>query len=400
MSKTKKGITVKELLTYLPLDIIEQIGAETQVDKSVKKLFGKDMFYLMLLSVLDSERASLRIMEDLYKDKKFQLLAKVEHGSRTSFTSISDRLMNINADFFEELFKATYLNLSKEFSGTQIKKHSIIRFDSTSISASAKLLSLGMSNGRPTAKTGKHSIKQLKITIGFDGLLTPVATVFTEQKYLAEDLALGETISSYATAENSIVTFDRGLKKRITFAEFSKTNKLFVTRINPTKSFHIISEFSEEKLVNSDLLEFENDQWVYLYHRNKIKLKVPFRLIRTKNKESGKELWFLTNIEHMDANSITDVYKSRWDIEVFFRFLKQELNLKHFISYKLNGAKVWLYMILIASMLIMIYKKNNNISSYKRAKIKFIQAIDIEITRLIVEICGGNPNASTYLNST
>lgn len=51
-------------------------------------------------------------------------------------------------------------------------------------------------------------------------------------------------------------------------------------------------------------------------------------------------------------------------------------------------------------MLIMIYKKPNNLSSYKRAKLKFIQAIDNEITRLIVIICGGEPDRTQYLNST
>jgi hypothetical protein len=50
-------------------------------------------------------------------------------------------------------------------------------------------------------------------------------------------------------------------------------------------------------------------------------------------------------------------------------------------------------------MLIMLYKKFNNIDGYKRAKIRFIQAPDNEITRLIVEACGGNPDKTPYLNS-
>jgi hypothetical protein len=59
-----------------------------------------------------------------------------------------------------------------------------------------------------------------------------------------------------------------------------------------------------------------------------------------------------------------------------------------------------LYVQLIAAMLIMLYKKLNNLPSYKRAKLKFIEAINNEIIRLIVQICGGDPNLKQYLNST
>lgn len=59
-----------------------------------------------------------------------------------------------------------------------------------------------------------------------------------------------------------------------------------------------------------------------------------------------------------------------------------------------------LYVVLIAAMLIMLYKKHNNTDSYKRAKIKFTKAINNEITRLIVIICGKNPDMTSYLNST
>lgn len=395
-----KVLKAKDLLAFLPLELLELTALQTEVDKNVKKLFGKDMFLLLLMAVLDSERVSLRIMQDLYSNHKFQLLAGVEENSKTRFTSLSDRLMNIKADYFEELFKTTYESLSQQFPASQIERHSIIRFDSTSISASAKLLTIGMTTGMPNSKSQEHDIKQVKITLGFDGLYPSSAKVFTDQKYLAEDLALGETITQYGASKDRIVVFDRGLKKRTTFAKFSEQNKLFVTRINPTTNYQVIKADKQAQSLKSDSLVFLSDQQVYLFHQDTRKLKVPFRLIQAKRKHDGQMLFFLTNIKDMDAITIADIYKSRWDIEVFFRFLKQELNLKHFASYSINGIKVVLYVLLIAAMLIMLYKKFNNIDSYKRAKLKFIQAIETEVTRMIVEICGGNPDATPYLNST
>lgn len=127
---------------------------------------------------------------------------------------------------------------------------------------------------------------------------------------------------------------------------------------------------------------------------------MPFRLIRAQSLQSQEQLFFITNIWDMDAEDITEIYKKRWDIEVFFKFLKQEMNLRRFTSYSENGIKVMLYITLIAAMLILIYKKLNQLSGYKRAKKLFIEELDTELIREIVILCGGNPDQSQYLKPT
>ena len=87
-----------------------------------------------------------------------------------------------------------------------------------------------------------------------------------------------------------------------------------------------------------------------------------------------KPLWFLTNKFDLSIEEIIEVYKRRWDIEVFFRFIKQELNFKHFMSTNINGIKVILYMTLILAMLILMFKKLNNIG-YKIATKKILLSI-------------------------
>lgn len=61
---------------------------------------------------------------------------------------------------------------------------------------------------------------------------------------------------------------------------------------------------------------------------------------------------------------MADYYKSRWDIEVFFRFLK--LNTAHLISLNKKGIQIMIYMTFIATMLLLIYKHANNLS-YKNS---------------------------------
>ena len=103
------------------------------------------------------------------------------------------------------------------------------------------------------------------------------------------------------------------------------------------------------------------------------------------------EYWFITNDFELTAKEITDAYRKRWDIEVFFRFIKQELNASHLISLNKNGIEVMLYMTLIVAMLVLIYKKANKIG-YKTAKRRFAMEVrDLAIAMIVLQ-CGGDPN--------
>jgi hypothetical protein len=98
-----------------------------------------------------------------------------------------------------------------------------------------------------------------------------------------------------------------------------------------------------------------------------------------------------------DSYQLADWYKQRWDIEVFFKFLKQHLNVKHLISRDENGMKIMIYMTLIVAILILAYKKLNRIKFYKMAKLEFELELDNELTKAIVILCGGDPEIAPHL---
>ena len=115
------------------------------------------------------------------------------------------------------------------------------------------------------------------------------------------------------------------------------------------------------------------------------------KLIVARSKdESATEYWFITNDFELRPKEIANAYRRRWDIEVFFRFIKQELNASHLISLNKNGIEVIFYMTLITAMLVLIYKRANNVG-YKTAKRRFAMEIrDLAIAMISVQ-CGGNP---------
>lgn len=73
--------------------------------------------------------------------------------------------------------------------------------------------------------------------------------------------------------------------------------------------------------------------------------------------EEGKNLLFLSICWELTLAELIDIYRKRWDIEVFFRFLKQELNLSHLVSMNENGLQMIIYMTLIVAMLLWYIKK-------------------------------------------
>ena len=235
---------------------------------------------------------------------------------------------------------------------------------------------------------GKNKVK---FTVGLKGEITTDIHFYKDKSYASEDLALGEAILESSHSLDSIVVFDRGLQKRKVFAQFFETGILFVTRANTYIKYDLDKVHKNIKGRKTDTLILEEDLIVYLFDHYNKKINFPIRLIKAKRKTDNQPIYFLTNLIDITAGQVTDIYKRRWDIEVFFRFIKQELNFSTLLTYNENGIKVMMYMILITAMMILIYKKVNKIGGYKIAKLTFIDELQMEITKEIVIACGGDP---------
>jgi hypothetical protein len=381
---------VLDLLALIPAEYFDKIAEETNVDFQVKKLNGKLIFNLLLMGILESERLSLRVLEELFNTPKFKKLSGIKEDSKSRHSSIRDRITTINQSYFEELFYKIADLLNRKYKRKDFGKYSVERFDSTMVSLSSKLLNFGMQNGLKN-KDGEHRINQLKFTVGFNGLIPHKVKVYTDQKYLAENDSLFEIIMENEFERNSIAVFDRGLNSRVKFKKMNDGNKLFVTRINPTKNYKIIQTITQDKHETETLI-IEKEYKIYLKNAHSTIVKSELRLIIAVSKGTGEVMYFITNIDDLKASEITEIYKMRWDIEVFFRFLKQELNFKHLVSRTQNGILVMIYMTLITAMLLMVYKQVNEISGYKIAKIKFINELDNELLKQIIIECNGDPN--------
>ena len=372
-----------DIIKLIPEDLFDFLAAETKVDHKVPKLKGKVMFQLFLYTLRSTKKGSLRVMESVFSSYKFKSFYKIDQEKQTKYNSIRDRIDTIKIEYFERLFESCYDVFSKQLNAEK-QQSKIMRFDSTMVALSGKLLTIGMKVGSKTTK------KQIKFTIGFDGLLPKSGIVFKEQKDLSEDITLRDAIINSSFGKEDVVVFDRGLQSRKTFAEFDDQSLRFVTRLKTSALFEVV-----ENLPNptgySDSIEIISDQIVHLFTGRHQHVAKQFRLIKGMRKPGGEPIWFLTNIMELPAEEITEIYKKRWDIEVFFKFLKQELNFEHILVRTDNGVRVTMYMTLITAMLIIVYKHFNKLKGYKIPKLKFELELEKELIEQIIIICGGNP---------
>jgi hypothetical protein len=376
----------KDILGYISDEELDFLSAETGVNHQVKKLNGSVIFKLILYSLLEHGKPSLRVMEQIFHSSSFRFYTNTDNIT-TKYNSLSDRLSSIKSDYFQGIFQLLFDKFNIELG----EQNALQKYDSTMIAISSKLVDWGMKVG---SKTNKN---QLKVTVGLHGSLPCDFKIFTENKHNCEDLTIPEVILDYRHNTSSVVTFDRGVQKRTTFVKFDEQDILFVTRIKLDATHHVIRniEISEKE---TDSLIIEEDLEINFNDRvTRKRLSSSFRLIKAVTKQKNEKIYFVSNNFELEASEIANLYRQRWEIEVFFRFIKQQLNFSQLVNRNLNGVKVMIYMTLILASMIIIYKKKNDLKGFKIVKMKIVQELQNELIKEIVQLSGGDISKISHI---
>ena len=116
----------------------------------------------------------------------------------------------------------------------------------------------------------------------------------------------------------------------------------------------LLKEFD---LVEATPNEVLRDAKIALKYKNKQgeELQVELRLVSYYHKEKNKAYYFLTNLFDLPAQQIVDLYKKRWEVEMLFKKIKQNLPLQYFYGENKNAIQIWCT--LISLLLITLMKK-------------------------------------------
>lgn len=377
----------QELLKLIPPETFRELAVETKVDYQVMRLSGEVMFKLILFSMLNDDKLSLRVMETFLRSAKFKSFSHLD-SLNCKFNSIRDRICSIKEAYFKQLFEKIFSIYNKELK----EEKALSKTDSTSVGLATSLFLRGM-------KSSNHLTDKrfLKYTVNIKGSIPSNVKVFTDQSYVSEELALAELINDAHCIEGNIVVFDRGLQSRNSFDKFTDSHKSFVSRANPRIRCKVTAhkEIPVKPLGSS--VTITGDELGFLINRKEKNTKYQYRVLKATIDESGNKIYFVTNMLDEDAYLIAALYKQRWEIEIFFKFIKQHLNVNHLVSRNENGIKVMIYMTMIVAILVIAYKKLNKLKGFKLAKLRFEIELENEIIKTIVILCNGNPNLAPHL---
>ena len=365
---------VEDIIGLVPDELLDNLAIETKADYSVKKLHGKAIFKLFLFAFLTGGGVSLRILEAIFKSERFKNLFNI-HARAVKHSALGMRLKNIDCKYFEKIFE--HLVHSPKLDSVLFgrKKISVSKIGAAIVTLSSKLLKFGLDDNQ--------GIKTLKFGVELRAGVPVNMILFKGQKYLSEDNALPKLILEKKRKKSlNIAIFDRGVQRKQNFVDFHKQGIYFISRLSTQKVKAIRKLVLTER--QTPTLTILSDRIVRFKNSENLKPEdadTKFRLITGKNKNTKQKIYFLTNVNFLSAAEITELYKSRWEIETFFKFIKQQLNFSHLLSRNENGIKVIMYLTMIVAILLTLYKKLNNIMGWAVAKIKFLDELYVEITK-------------------
>ena len=238
--------------------------------------------------------------------------------------------------FFEALFGELYRRCLPKAPGHKFSfKNKLFSLDASVVDLCLTLF--------PWAKfrTTKAGIK-LHTLLDHDGYLPAVVTV-TEAKCHEVNMA-----KLLQLPKGSIVVFDRGYVDHAWFRQLCKSDVFLVTRLKSNARFIVLERNEVDRTTG-----VTSDQIIQVADGEKTLI---LRRVGYRDQETGKRFEFLTNHMTLSARTIADIYKERWQVEIFFRFIKQNLKIKTFLGNSKNAVLSQVYVALIAYLLLAYQK--------------------------------------------
>jgi hypothetical protein len=214
-------------------------------------------------------------------------------------------------------------------------KNKLVSMDSTTLD-----LCLEMFDWARFRRT-KGAIK-LHLLLDHDGYL-PCFAIVTEGN--VSDVKVAH---QFHFDPGTIVVDDRGYNDYALFGKWTSQDVYFVTRMKENALYEVIGEKNvpqNRNILKDELIEFKDP-------KAREKCPYPLRRIEVFDPDKKEVLVFLTNHLDLGATTIASIYQDRWQIELFFKALKQNLKIKTFVGTSANAVKIQIWTALIAMLIL------------------------------------------------
>jgi hypothetical protein len=163
--------------------------------------------------------------------------------------------------------------------------------------------------------------------------------------------------------KDTVIVEDRGYFDFTLMLNRIKADNIFVTRIKTNTIYETIRELDLPDGIDQHILK---DEIIKLSSQKAQELGISeyeLRLVHVWKEDEQKVISIITNNLDWDYNTISELYKKRWDIELFFKALKQNLQVKTFWGTSENAVKSQIYIALISYLLLELIKRTTAKSS-------------------------------------
>lgn len=241
-------------------------------------------------------------------------------------------------ELFEAVFAVLYERLSGQLSVGKAKfrfKHKLVSLDASIIDLSLKLYDWAK------FRRTKGAVK-LHLVLDHEGYM-PCFAVLTDGKRHEVKVA-----HELHFVPDTMVVVDRGYNDYRLFGRWCAQQVYFVTRMKRPSAYRIVArrEPKGAGVLSDQIIRFDK------YWEGRHDCPYALRRIRYRCPDTGKVLVFLTNHLKLAAATIAAVYKSRWQVELFFKAIKQNLKIKTFVGTSPNAVKIQIFSALIAMLML------------------------------------------------
>jgi Domain of unknown function (DUF4372)/Transposase DDE domain len=323
-----------QILKLIPRIEFERLVKETGAEYASKGLSSWSQFVAMLFCQLGRAH-SLREIEGGLKSCEGKLAhLGIEAPARSSLSYANGHRP---WQLFEQVFYGLYEKVAAKGIGRRKFrfKNKLVSLDSTVID-----LCLSMYDWAKFRRT-KGAVK-LHLVLDHDGYL-PCFGIVTEGNI--HEVRVAHRIDF---TPGTVVVDDRGYNDYRLFARWTEAEVFFVTRMKDNALYEVVEERAPPQ--NRNILK---DQTIRLTGPGAPQ-KCPhlLRRIEAVREDTGDILVFLTNHHGLGASTVAAIYKDRWQIELFFKALKQNLKIKTFVGTSANAVKTQIWTALISMLLL------------------------------------------------
>jgi hypothetical protein len=237
-------------------------------------------------------------------------------------------------------------------------------------------------------RTTKGAVK-LHVGLNHAGYLPEFVTITEGKKH---DVTVGRMLTF---PKGSIVAIDKAYNDYAWYKQLTDKGIFFVTRLKSNATFRVICRkpvLKEKGLTSDQTIEFTG------MHTAK-KCPIQVRRIGYRDAETGKHYVFLTNNFKLSAKTIADIYKARWQVELFFKWIKQNLKIKSFVGTSKNAVMTQIWIAMCIYLLIAFLKFQSKLNKGMQQILRLLQ-VNLFEKRDLMALLRGDPvnDESPYIH--